>query len=335
MNNENKIIIDKVKKYFKKYNNIIEIELFNYEGINYYIRLDSDKKNGYYYLRSYNLAVSDKFNKGLINQEIVSNQLMRFIFDRLETINMDNIDLTHSDKEYVSFSYTYDNKTYNYKFNQFIPREYPFIADIMYAVFSNLPHRLYPLFDELLASLNNDEIKYTYNKEFTFNLFKGKLEKVFNDKVILSGENVYEEHKVVFLEKIHDSYYAVVEGNNNKLYTVIIDKFDKNIRMNCTCPCEFRCKHMYAALKAIRNKEEYKYYKVRYIDPKVDTYAKMMTTAYFLCIGYYKDTLTIVNPNGEITSLHILDYEGNSLFEVVEDDANKTLTNYINDIKNK
>ena len=327
----NKIIIDKVKKYYKKYKNIIEVELSNYEGINYYIRLDSDKK--YYYLRSYNLAVSEKFNKNLVNQEIISNQVAEFIYNIIDSISAESVDLTTNNNNYVSFSFTFGDNKYTYKFNQFIPREYAFIADLFYALFANLPHRLYPLFDELLASINGNEIKYTYNKEFTFNLFKGELEKVFNDKVILSGEDVYNEKRVRFLEKIQQSYYAVVEGNNDKLYTVIIDQFDKNIRMNCTCPCEFRCKHMYAALKTIRDKEQFKFYKVRYVQENVDTFNKIISNNYYLCIGYYNDMLTLVYPSGEITNVHCLDRDGKAMFEVVQDDENNTLTNYINSIK--
>ena len=43
----------------------------------------------------------------------------------------------------------------------------------------------------------------------------------------------------------------------------IIKEIEKNkVLLHCSCPCEFYCKHIYAALKAIQNGEEKKFYKV-------------------------------------------------------------------------
>ncbi len=74
----NEDLVKKVKALYKRDINIIEVSLINYEGINYYIRIDKDKKNNYY-LRSLNMNLVNKFNKKLINQEILYEQPVNII----------------------------------------------------------------------------------------------------------------------------------------------------------------------------------------------------------------------------------------------------------------
>ena len=334
----NEEIVKKVQKLYKKYNNIAELSLINYEGLNYYVRLDYDKKKNLFYLRSINMNIIDKFDKNLINQEIILNQPVDYMCNILQRNKINEYDssIKDSNADLVVFKVKLGESIYNYSFNLFIPQNIGFLADVLYMFFANLPQRMYALFDEMCASLSHNEIRYTYKKPFKFDIFKGDLTKVFNDKVIAEGTKYYENQKVRFIEKINNSYYATVEGSNNRLYTVIIDynNKDKTIRMGCNCTCEFFCKHMFATILSIRNKDEFKYYKVRYIDEHAETmYDKLFTLNYFLCIGIDKDKLILVYPDGRIESVFILDHDGIPMFEVVEDDEEKTLTNYIKDLK--
>ena len=333
----NEEIVNKTKRYLKRYKNILEISMINYEGLNYYIRLDKHPKKEIYYLRSVNLNILDKFDKTIINQEVLTNQPVEIIYDILSKVTIKELDNhTSPDTDLIRFKANYDNSEYKYTFNLFIPQNTTFIADIMYIIFTNLPKRMFSLFDELTASLTHNEIKYTYTKPFKFDLFKGDLTKVFTDKVIVEGKKYYDEKRVRFIEKINNSYYATIDGNNKKLYTVILD-YDpktKTVRTGCNCPCEFFCKHMYATILSIRNKETFKYYKVRYIDEDAYTmYDKLFTLNYFLCIGIEDDKLILVYPNGQIQSVFIFDSEGAPMFEVVEDDQDNSLTKYIKEYK--
>lgn len=334
----NEEIIKKVQKLYKKYNNVAELSLINYEGLNYYIRLDYNKKTNLFYLRSINMNLVYKFDKSLINQEIISNQPVDYMCNILQRNEIKEYDksIKDSNTDLVVFKAKLGDNIYNYRFNLFIPQKIGFLADVLYMFFANLPQRMYLLFDEMCASLTHNEIRYTYKKPFKFDLFKGDLTKVFNDKVIVEGTKYYEDHKVRFIEKINNSYYATVEDDKGNLFTVIIDdlKEDKTIRMGCNCTCEFFCKHMYATILSIRNKEEFKYYKVRYIDEHAETmYEKLFTPNYYLCIGVDRDKLLLVYPNGKIDAVFIFDHDGYPMFEVVEDDEEKTLTDYINNLK--
>ena len=329
-------IVKRIKKYYKKYNNGIELSLVNYEYLNYYIRIDEYK--GTYYLRYFDLNSMDKFNKKYINQIIIPEQSINYILDILDN----NVyDKTHKDNindsnELVELKIYTSKHNYNYLFNTFIPVELSYLADIFYVIFSYLPYRFFDIFNELIAKLNNTENKYMYKKSFKFDLFKGKLDNVFSPTIINRGEEYYKNKKVRYLELINNSYYAIVESDRG-LYSVIIDydKKNKNIKLSCNCPCEFFCKHMCAVILAIRNKELFKFYKVRYIEEKSDYYSKLFSLNYFLALDIEDDKIYILYPNGEIHGVYFLDSNKNPMFEVVEDSDDNYLSNKIQELQNK
>ena len=333
-------LVNDIKRKYNKYDNGIELLLVNYEGLNYYIRIDKDRFRDIYYLHSFDLNIMDKYNKRLVNRLVIPKQSVDYICDLLSNQiikdNKSDKHLIHSDDNLVHFKANIDYIEYDYSFQSFIPLKISFLADIMYVIFNNLPNRLFDVFNELIAKLNKTENKYLYKKPFKFDLFKGSLDKVFSNLVIQRGENYYLNKQVRYLEKINKSYYSVVESDN-ALYTVIIDydNKDKTIKMTCNCTCEFYCKHMYATIKAIRNKEFFKFYKVRYIDENATYYDKIFSNNYFLCLDIQGDKLFILYPNGEIHPVFIFDKAGNSMFEVVEDSQDNYLTNKIKDAESK
>ena len=335
----NKEIIKKIQSFYKKDINILEISFVNYEGINYYIRLDKDKKKDLCYLRSVNFNFMKKFDSKLINQEVLLFQPVSVIVDILKKAQIIELDNSRKNinNDLVDFKANIDDKTYKYSFTQFIPLNLPFLVDIFFIIFSNLPKRLNPLFDELVAALNHNEIKYTYKKPFKFNLFKDDIDVLFDKKVRDKGEEEYQNQNVRFLEQINESYYAVMEDIKNKRLQSIIVNYnekDKILSMTCNCPLEARCEHMYAVLKAIKNKEQYNFYKVRFIDNhNANMYDKLFTLNYYLCLGIDTDKLIILFPNGDLSAIPVLDQFGKITFEVVEDDDDKSLTKLIKDLK--
>ena len=333
-------LIKKANALYKKDINLIELSFINYEGFNYYIRIDKDKKREVYYLRSINFLAFDKFDKKLMNQEILFDRPVKVIEDLLRGAKIIEQDTSNKsvDIDLVRFKANLNDKEYKYTFNLFIPKNLPFLMDVFYMIFTNLPQRVFPVFEELGASIKNCEMKYLYKKPFVFNIFKDDLKKIYDPKVIEKGEEAYNNQNVRFLEQIHDSFYATLEDlKNNKLYSVLVnyDKEHKLTTLSCTCPLQAHCEHTYAVLKSIRNKERYNYYKVRLVDNKNhNMFDKMFSLNYYLCIGFNVDSLILVFPNGEISSVPILDQEGRSVFEVMEDDPNHSLTANIKDLVN-
>ena len=76
----------------------------------------------------------------------------------------------------------------------------------------------------------------------------------FNPVIVERGINYYKDNKVK-LEVIEDMkhYTAKVLGNDDNVYDVIIDLAleDKSGHFECSCPCDFACKHIYATLLEI------------------------------------------------------------------------------------
>ena len=76
----------------------------------------------------------------------------------------------------------------------------------------------------------------------------------FNDVIKERGTYYYKERKVKSIVKNKSIYYAKVKGSYNKNYYVkIYDNFFVNYE--CSCPCEFPCKHIYATLLGIDEKK--------------------------------------------------------------------------------
>ena len=80
-----------------------------------------------------------------------------------------------------------------------------------------------------------------------------KYYKYFHHKIIERGEDYYEYGNVKRCIKTNDTYISKVIGE--KLYTVKIVIKDDKLKMSCDCPYEKNCKHEYATLLAIDNKE--------------------------------------------------------------------------------
>ena len=78
----------------------------------------------------------------------------------------------------------------------------------------------------------------------------------FNDAIIKRGKNYYKNGMVLSVIKSNNKYTAKVAGSTNVSYTVNVeyDEEDDYYDYDCTCPCEYPCKHIYAVLIAIKNK---------------------------------------------------------------------------------
>ena len=83
----------------------------------------------------------------------------------------------------------------------------------------------------------------------------------FDERIIERGEDYYEKGKVKSLisDSANSTFYATVLGSYDKEYNVEIS-YELHggsicLDYSCTCPCDFPCKHTYAALLAIKEDE--------------------------------------------------------------------------------
>ena len=76
----------------------------------------------------------------------------------------------------------------------------------------------------------------------------------FPSQIISRGEDYYNNGYVINCVQYDDDFYATVTGSNNNCYDVTIYTDDYElIDFECTCPCEYPCKHIYATLMTIDN----------------------------------------------------------------------------------
>ena len=115
------------------------------------------------------------------------------------------------------------------------------------------------IFNEVMEEINtkieekNKDIEKKYYCEEEDLL--DEVEDDFSYQIKERGEDYYDSGNIVFCCKNNNKYLAKVRGTNDKPYIVNIEITEDGIDYDCTCPCEFPCKHEYAVIMAIANQE--------------------------------------------------------------------------------
>ena len=77
----------------------------------------------------------------------------------------------------------------------------------------------------------------------------------FDEVIQNRGEDYHETGRVVSCIKNNNHFYAKVLGSDDNCYDVSFHVHKYGVDYDCSCPCEFPCKHEYATLLAIENGE--------------------------------------------------------------------------------
>lgn len=330
--NEKIALID---NYFSKLKDktIVKLSITNYEEQNIYIVLNASKKSNNYYLSWINLnLIEDKKIEPFINYQYIEEGYITYLTEKLNNTKLPKKYIVESSTENsIKLKIELNNISYIYEFNNYLPYDLePLLGCVFLSIFDYLPKLLTSVLNKLISLYNGTNWLYEYKKTFDFDLETGNINDLFEDKIIERGDAYYKMNKVKYLEKIENKYFAVVEGNNNNKYVVIInyDKEAKKMNVYCDCPCEFYCKHIYAVLKNIKNKHQNRFYKIAYKKNSINLLERIMNFDYLLCLGIIADNFEVINKNGQIEYIPIL----NNNWEVIEDDMNRSLLKRINEI---
>ena len=95
--------------------------------------------------------------------------------------------------------------------------------------------------------ITNEEIYCDEDKIFE------ECEDDFGYQIKERGKYYYEAGHIISLYKLDNKYYAKVRGTED--YEVTVENSKYGIEYNCNCPYNYPCKHEYAVLKAISNKQ--------------------------------------------------------------------------------
>lgn len=99
-------------------------------------------------------------------------------------------------------------------------------------------------------SSNTENIYYCEEEDLL-----NKVQDNFSYQIKERGKDYYYSGNIVSCSKNNNKYYAKVSGTSDKPYIVKVEIKKDGVEYDCTCPYDFPCKHEYAVLMAITNKE--------------------------------------------------------------------------------
>lgn len=111
---------------------------------------------------------------------------------------------------------------------------------------------------DIIGKYDCDNFENRINEELEDEIINKIIDKNINNfqhQIIKRGEDYYKDGNVSQVIKNKNTFIAKVEGTDYYEVKITIDKDSKTLSCNCTCPCEFLCKHEYAVLLAIKNKK--------------------------------------------------------------------------------
>ena len=323
---------EKINDYLSKrgYDLIMSLFLENYNNYYLYIRFDYVKSIQAYKITWIDMDfINYKNPENYINTQIMTRNMGLKLDRLLGNIDKENVYLEDKnilgDRVEIVFNNRFGYKEYS--FSRFLPKELECLFDPIIIMFTYLPRGMEVILEEMLAKFSGGEEYYNHLKPIKFNLEKDNIDDIFRKDVIERGKKYYEEGHVTFLEKIDNKYLALVSGN--KPYLVLIEQVNEDFTLiRCNCPCEYYCKHEYATLLAIKEKKFNNFYKVRFIGKEETLLEKVKNGSYSLCCGVDGDFLLIITYEHEIVKMPII-LNGKKCFEVIEDDDEKSLSEYL------
>ena len=123
---------------------------------------------------------------------------------------------------------------------------------------------------EILDIFDDENDNDTYNYGYA-TLYESD----FAPAIVERGLDYYNNGHVIRCNKVDEDYYAIVKGKNEYQVAIYIDD-DELIDYECTCPCEYPCKHIYATLLAIDNQEYNNYEFKPYISEEMISFTELL-----------------------------------------------------------
>ena len=334
-----KVLLDKknkVDKYLrkKKYICLFDVLINDLENVNLYIRLDYVKTSDIYKVTWVNLTqlnvkkIENWINSNLIYPSNV-NQFKSIIAKNGISQDFEDDDNIESSVTINSYLRDYENNKKTFIFNRYIPKCWSFLADALFILFETLPKYLYIAFQILTEKLNEPRV----NSVFVYDPKKDNLDDLFNEDIRSIGKDIYDKNRVTFIEKAKDVTYSIVSTNLNYLVSIYDLQKSKEMQLSCTCESAHFCEHMYAALLALKDNKELKFFKISRIDSDESIIDNLNNFNYYYCAGIFEDTFVIINhDNFEFVPI----LENDKLnFKIIEDDNKKTLEKQLKEYLNK
>lgn len=335
----NKIsVFDKIDNYLAKRGHelVMSIYLSNYNGNNIYIRFDYIRKLSVYKIVWVDLNFfDDKHIEDFVSIQMVTKYLSLKLIDTLSKIEYDNTykldDNILGDR--VEILTYLKEEPREYIFDRFLPLELEQLIDPLALIFAYLPRSMEVFLNEIFAKFDGTEDKFNYTKPVKFDLLKGDSLKLFRATSIEAGTRLFDENKVKFLEKVNNKYLAIVEDKG--LHLVLLEGVQNEYSlMWCDCKLNYYCKHIYAALLALRAGKFNNFYKVKYVGKEETLLEKVTIGSFYYSFGIEGDKILLITTDGQVFPANIVQ-NGKCAFEVIEDDDHCSLSKELEKYKIK
>ena len=332
-------VFDKINNYLTKkgHRMLLSLYLSNFNGNSIYVRFDYVGKISAYKVVWFDLGFFDEKKIGFyVNQQLVTNHSAMRIIDTMLAIKAEpgfklGKDIIGDRVEILSYI-TENNR--EYVFDRFLPLEWKELIGPLVMLFSYLPREMESFLSEMFALFDGRENYYKVRKPIKFDLAKGNLRKLFTERTIDRAKKYVDGERVSYLEKVNNTYIGIVDGFGPEM--IAIEELDKGfIHIKSNCKCNDFCKHICALIIAIREKKFNSFYKVRYVGTEDKTLLDKVTdSAFNLCFGIDGDKLMIISQDLVIHKIEAV-VRGKSVFEIIEDDDECSLSKNINKIIKK
>lgn len=277
---EKKINLIKKSLEKKKENIIVDLFIKDYDKSNFYIALVFNKTIDKYKVLFVPL---DAIDKGKVDEyfcyqfifvdtvnyllEIINNE------ERCNDLEFRNRQSKTLNSYYIEIN-TYINNNYKYITNQFLPKDWLFLFEVVVVLFEHCPNIISELCNNILIAYSSDSTIIKYDYSLNLDLFKSSLGEI-EDTVDVS-----------FLEKINGKYFAIV---NDNLFILEYNNFKKILNIYCDNKELDNYNYVFNIILNIRNNIEKKFYKLG------DSYT--FGNNYYLCYGISSDSFKIVSNN--------------------------------------
>lgn len=333
-------VIKKINKYLRKIGHEIITSIFleEYNGRNIYVCFNFVKKLSVFKVTAFDLNFIDlKHMEDYISIQTVNRIIASSIVSCLKKVSCPNKNYNNPDiiGDCVHITLKKEKENLSYSFSRFLPEELKSLAEPMTLIFSNLPRSTDPYLNEIFAILDQTEDYYTYINPIKLNVKKTNIKKMVSKEVYEISNLLSENNHILSLEKINNRYISLVNTNSNEIYLVSIEQIDEEYsKVSCNCEKIGMCPHICATILAIQQKKFKNFLKIKYIGQDLPLLDQISLNRIYLYCGRSSNKALLSDLTGK-PILRNLTEKGKLLYEVYEDDEERTLTKEFERIKKR
>ncbi len=323
MNNRINLGIDRYLKK-KKEDAVVELEIIDYNKMNFYIGLLYNRKINEYKILyiPIDMITSKKIDEYACYQfidELVVNYILGIFKDYeylYRDLNFRDRKNEALDNFQIQLNINYQGMNYQLRATEFIPKDWLFMFDIIVTMFEYVPHIVSGFCEDILTLFKDESSYVPYQESFDLQLLRD------DDKVIdkfIKGK-MLDFDRISYLEEVDGKYFAIIDNH------LVIINYNKAGVVRTYCDSNEYNDYIYTIIQAIRREIIKKFSRLMVFENKEKDKAK-----YYLCYGVDLEGFKVISGITE-ERLPIQLYKQNNLKIIYDrnDEIKEELANLLN-----